>query len=74
MILCDFLSGIKADNSDPHELISIAFNYIEHVAHPTCEFQAVHFNPKEILAEFYRIEEIVGYAPMKTYHTQQINT
>ena len=54
-------------------LIHIAFNYIEHEAHPIGEFQAVHFNPKEILAEFYRIEEIVGYAAMKTYSTQQIN-
>ena len=72
MILCDFLSRIKADNSDPHGLIPIAFNYIEHEAHPVGEFQAVHFNPKEILAEFYRIEEIVGYAAMKTYSTQQI--
>ena len=68
-----FLSRIKADNSDPHGLIPIAFNYIEHEAHPIGEFQAVHFNPKEILAEFYRIEEIVGYAVMKTYSTQQIN-
>ena len=65
MILCDFLSRIKADNSDPHGLIPIAFNYIEHEAHPIGEFQAVHFNPKEILAEFYRIEEIVGYATIK---------
>ena len=73
MILCDFLSGIKADNSDPHGLIPIVFNYIEHVAHPIGEFQAVHFNPKEILAEFCRIEELVGYAAMKTYSTQQIN-
>ena len=73
MILCDFLSRIKADNSDPHGLIPIAFNYIEHETHPIGEFQAVHFNPKEILAEFYRIEEIVGYAAMKTYSTQQIN-
>ena len=73
MILCDFLSRSKADNSDPHGLIPIVFNYIEHEAHPIGEFQAVHFNPKEILAEFYRIEEIVGYAAMKTYSTQQIN-
>ena len=73
MILCDFVSRIKADNSDPHGLIPIAFNYIEHEAHPIGEFQAVYFNPKEILAEFYRIEEIVGYAAMKTYSTQQIN-
>ena len=74
MILCDFLSRIQADNSDPHGLIPIAFNYIEHVPHPTCEFQAVYFNPKEILTEFYRIEEIVGYAAMKVYGTQQINS
>ena len=74
MILCDFLSRIKADNSDPHGLIPIAFNYTEHEAHPIGEFQAVYFNPKEILAEFCRIEEIVGYAAMKTYSTQQINT
>ena len=73
MILCDFLSRVKADNSDPHGLIPIAFNYIEHEAHPIGEFQAVYFNPKEILAEFYQIEEIVGYAAMKTYSTQQIN-
>ena len=73
IILCDFLSRIKADNSDPHGLIPIAFNYIEHEAHPIGEFQAVYFNPKEILAEFYKIEEIVGYAAMKTYSTQQIN-
>ena len=73
MILCDFLYRIKADNCDPHGLIPIAFNNIEHVSHPICEFQAVHFNPKEILAEFYKIEEIVGYAAMKTYSTQQIN-
>ena len=71
MILCDFLSRIKADNSDPHGLIPIAFNYIEHEAHPIGEFQAVYFNPKEILAKFYRIEEIVGYAAMKTYSIQQ---
>ena len=58
MILCDFLSRIQADNSDPHGLIPIAFNYIEHVSHPTCEFQAVYYNPREILTEFYRIEEI----------------
>ena len=64
---------LKADNSDPHGLIPIAFNYIEHEAHSISEFQAVHFNPKEILAEFYRVEEIVGYAAMKTYNTQQIN-
>ena len=73
IILCDFLSRIKADNSDPHGLIPTAFNYIEHEAHPIGEFQAVHFDTKEILAEFYRIEEIVGYAAMKTYSTQQIN-
>ena len=74
MILCDFLSRIQADNSDPHGLIPIAFNYIEHVSHPTCEFQAVYYNPREILTEFYRIEEIVGYAAMKIYSTQQINS
>ena len=74
MILCDFLSRIQADNSDPHGLIPIAFNYIEHVSHPTCEFQAVYYNPGEILTEFYRIEEIMGYAAMKVYSTQQINS
>ena len=73
MILCDFLSRIKADNSDPHGLIPIAFNSIEHEAHPIGKFQAVYFNPKEMLAEFHRIEEIVGYAAMKTYSVQQIN-
>ena len=67
------MSRIKADNFDPHGLIPIAFNSIEHEAHPIGEFQAVYFNPKDILAEFYKIEEIVGYAAMKTYSTQQIN-
>ena len=74
MILCDFLSRIQSDNSDPHGLIPIAFNYIEHVPHPTCEFQAVYYSPREILTEFYKIEEIVGYAVMKVYSTQQINS
>ena len=74
MILCDFLSRIQSDNSDPHGLIPIAFNYIEHAAHPTCEFQAVYYNPEEVLTEFYRIEEIVGYAAMKVCNTQQINS
>ena len=73
MILCHFLSRNKADNSDPHGLIPIAFISIEHESHPIGEFQAVYFNPKEILAEFYKIEEIVGYVAMKTYSTQQIN-
>ena len=74
MILCDFLSRIQADNSDPHGLIPIAFNYLEHVAYPTCEFQAVYYNPEKVLTEFYKIEEIVGYAAMKAYSTQQINS
>ena len=74
MILCDFLSRIQSDNSDPHGLIPIAFNYIEHVPHHTCDFQAVYYNPTEILTEFYKVEEIVGYAAMKVYTTQQINS
>ena len=74
MILCDFLSRIQADNSDPHGLIPIAFNYLEHVAYPACEFQAVYYNPEKVLTDFYKIEEIVGYAAMKTYSTQQINS
>ena len=28
------------------DYIPIAFNYIEHEAHPIGEFQAVYFNPK----------------------------
>ena len=74
MILCDFLSRIQADNSDPHGLIPIAFNYLEHVAYPACEFQAVYYNPEKVLTQFYKIEEIVGYTAMKTYSTQQINS
>ena len=74
MILCDFLSRIQADNSDPHGLIPIAFNYLEHVSYPACEFQAVYYNPEKVLTEFYKIEELVGYAAMKVYSTQQINS
>ena len=74
MILCDFLSRIQSDNSDPHGLIPIAFNHIEHVPHPTCDFQAVYYHPTEILTEFYKVEEVVGYAAMKVYSTQQINS
>ena len=74
MTLCDFLSRIQSDNSDPHGLIPIAFNCIEHVPHPTFEFQAVYYSPREILTQFYKIEEIVGYAAMKVYSTQQINS
>ena len=74
MILCDFLSRIQADNSDPHGLIPIAFNYLEHVAYPACKFQAVYYNPEKVLTEFYKIEELVGYAAMKVYSTQQVNS
>ena len=47
MILGDFLSRIKANNSDQHGLIPIAFNFIEPVTYPTHEFQEVYFNPKD---------------------------
>ena len=57
MILCDFLSRIKADSSDPHGLIPIAFNSIEHEAHSIGEFKAVYFNPKTSWQNFIRLKK-----------------
>ena len=76
MILCDFLSRIKSDDSDPHELIPIAFNYIgENVTNPEgLQIVPVQFNPKQILDKFFGIQEIVGYAAMKNCSSQKINT
>ena len=52
MILCDFLSRVNVDDSDPHNLIPIAFHQME--------LEPVQFNPNEILEYFYRWEEL-GY-------------
>ena len=75
MILCDFRSRIKSDNSDPHELIPIAFHYIgEHAESSGLQIIPVQYNPKQILDTFFRIQEVVGYAAMKTHNSQRINT
>ena len=76
MILCDYLSRIKSDDSDPHELIPIAFHYIGEPVPENIGLQIVpvQFNPKQILDQFYKIQEVVGYAAMKTYSSQHINT
>ena len=52
MILCDFLSRSKCDDTDPHNLIPIAFHQME--------LEPVQFNPNEILEYFYSLEEL-GY-------------
>ena len=52
MILCDFLSRIKSDDTDPDNLIPIAFHQME--------FEPIQYNPKEILDFFYGLEEL-GY-------------
>ena len=50
MILCDFLSRIKSDNSDPHNLIPIAFHQLE--------LYPVQYNPKQMLDTFYNFQEL----------------
>ena len=50
--LCDLLSGVKSYNSDPRNLIPIAFHQME--------LEPVQYNPNEILEYFYRLEEL-GY-------------
>ena len=52
MILCDFLSRIKSDDSDPHNLIPIAFHQME--------LEPIQYNPNQILEQFYFLEEM-GY-------------
>ena len=52
MILCDFLSRIKSDDSDPHNLIPIAFHQME--------LEPIQYNPNQILEQFYFLEEL-GY-------------
>ena len=52
MILCDFLSRVKSDDSDPHNLIPIAFHQMELVP--------IQYNPNQILDYFYSLEEL-GY-------------
>ena len=44
MILCDFLSRIKSDDSDPHNLIPIAFHQME--------LEPIQYNPNQILEQF----------------------
>ena len=52
MILCDFLSRIKSDDSNPHNLIPIAFHQMELVP--------LQYNPNQILDYFSTLEEL-GY-------------
>ena len=52
MILCDFLSRIKSDDTDPDNLIPIAFHQME--------LEPIQYNPEEILKFFYGLEEL-GY-------------
>ena len=52
MILCDFLSRIKSDDTDPDNLIPIAFHQME--------LEPIQYNPEEILNFFYGLEEL-GY-------------
>ena len=52
MILCDFLSRIKSDDSDPHNLIPIAFHQMELVP--------IQYNLHQILDYFYSLEQL-GY-------------
>ena len=74
MILCDFLSRVNVDDSDPHNLIPIAFHQME--------LEPVQFNPNEILEYFYRWEELGYYIyaekilPEQTifYHDQKSST
>ena len=75
MILCDFLSRIKSDDSNPHELIPIAFHYIREQGPENAGLQIVpvQFNPKQILDQFYRIQEVVGYAAMKVCNSQNMS-
>ena len=76
MILCDFLSRIKSDKSDPHDLIPIAFHYIgeQNPENQGLEIIPVEFNPKQILDAFFHIQEVVGYSATKTHDSQKINT
>ena len=50
MILCDFLSRIKSDDTDPNNLIPIAFHQME--------LEPMQYNPEEILNFFYGLEEL----------------
>ena len=52
MILCDFLSRIKSDDTDPDNLIPIAFHQME--------LEPIQYNPEEVLNFFYGLEEL-GY-------------
>ena len=76
MILCDFLSRINSDESDPHELIPIAFNYIgENVLSSRgLQIVPVQFNPKQILDNFFQIQETVDFVPVKTCNPQEMGT
>ena len=62
MILCDFLSRIKSDDSDPNHLIPIAFHQMELVP--------LQYNPNQILEYFYALEEL-GYNILEEKITQE---
>ena len=63
MILCDFLSRVNVDDSDPHNLIPIAFHQME--------LEPVQFNPNEILEYFYRWEELGYYIYAENIQPEQ---
>ena len=63
MILCDFLSRVNVDDSDPHNLIPIAFHQME--------LEPAQFNPNEILEYFYRLEELGYYIYAENVQPEQ---
>ena len=42
MILCDFLSRVAVDDSDPMDLIPIAFNVYDLLQDPLCQNRGLH--------------------------------
>ena len=65
MILCDFLSRIKSDDTDPDNLIPIAFHQME--------LEPIQYNPEEILNFFYGLQEL-GYKLIIDQDTYMIMT
>ena len=65
MILCDFLSRIKSDDTDPDNLIPIAFHQME--------LEPIQYNPEEILNFFYGLEEL-GYKLIVDQNSYMIMT
>ena len=65
MILCDFLSRIKSDDTDRDNLIPIAFHQME--------LEPIQYNPDEILNFFYGLEEL-GYKLIVDQNSYMIMT